>query len=87
MEATCTVHNKILVNFSLKAKKKLPMVLSKIQVSNPGPSWPSCLLVFHTISFPNHINPVKTMVSFEKGINPETTPIIKPWKKNGQVRV
>ena len=31
----------ILVNSSLKAtkKKKLSMVLSKIQVSDPGPSW------------------------------------------------
>ena len=35
----------ILVNSSLKAtKKNLAMVISKIQVSDPGPSWPSCLI-------------------------------------------
>ena len=36
----------ILVNLSLKATKikELALVISKIQVSNPGQSWPSCLL-------------------------------------------
>ena len=38
----CT-DKEILVNSSLKAtKKKLARVISKIQVSDPGPSWPSC---------------------------------------------
>ena len=40
-------HKEILVNSSLKAtkkKKKLARAISKNQVSNPGPSWPSCFL-------------------------------------------
>ena len=45
-------HNKeILVNSSLKAtKSKLARVISKIQVSDPGPSWPSCF-IFHIVSY------------------------------------
>ena len=36
-------HTEVLVNSSLKArKKKLARIISKIQVSDPGPSWPSC---------------------------------------------
>ena len=38
-------HKEILVNSSLKVKKKnkLARVISKIQVSDQEPSWPSCL--------------------------------------------
>ena len=36
-------HKEILVNSSLKATKKIAMVLSKIQVGDPGLSWPACL--------------------------------------------
>ena len=40
-------HIEILVKSSLKAtKKKLAIVISKIQVSDPGPSWPSCVKFF-----------------------------------------
>ena len=36
-------HKEILVNSSLKTnKKKMARAISKNQVSNPGPSWPSC---------------------------------------------
>ena len=35
-------HKEILVNSSPKATKKMARVISKIQVSDPGPSWPSC---------------------------------------------
>ena len=36
-------HKEILVNSSLKTtKKKLARAISKNQVSDPGPSWPSC---------------------------------------------
>ena len=50
MGATCTVQTiEILVNSSLKAtikkNKKMAMVISEIQVSNPGPSWPSCFCI------------------------------------------
>ena len=39
-------HEEILVNSSsLNCKKKLALVLSKIQVSDLGPSWPSCFSV------------------------------------------
>ena len=39
-------HNKILVNSSPKAtKKKIGYGHLKIQMSNPGPSWPSCFLL------------------------------------------
>ena len=43
----CTDIKEILVNFSVKAtkKEKLAKVISKIQVSDPGPSWPSCLKI------------------------------------------
>ena len=45
MGATCTVqHKEILVNSFLKVtKKKQAREISNIQVSDPGPSWPSCL--------------------------------------------
>ena len=36
----CTDIKKILVNSSLKVTKKMALVLSRIQVSDPGPSWP-----------------------------------------------
>ena len=38
----CTDKKEFLVNPSLKAKKKMAMILSEIQISDPGPSWPSC---------------------------------------------
>ena len=34
-------HKEILVNSSLRVTKKMARVISKIQVSDPGPSWPS----------------------------------------------
>ena len=41
MGATCTYkHIKILVNSSLKETKKKAMVISKIHMGDPGPSWP-----------------------------------------------
>ena len=47
MEASCTVQT--LRNsckfFSESDKKKLARAISKNQVSDPGPSWPSCRLV------------------------------------------
>ena len=40
-------HKEILVNSFLKAtKKKLARAMSKNQVSDPGPSWPSCNVDF-----------------------------------------
>ena len=43
-------HKEILVNSFLKAtKKKMARAISKNQVSDPGPSWPSCLTHYHTI--------------------------------------
>ena len=36
------IDKEILVNSSLKGTKKMAMVISKTQVSDPGPSWPSC---------------------------------------------
>ena len=47
MGATCTVQTcrnscKFFSESDKKKKKKLAMVISKIQVSDPGPSWPSC---------------------------------------------
>ena len=42
----CT-DKEILVNSSLKGKKKkekMARLISKTQVSDPGPSWPSCLI-------------------------------------------
>ena len=44
MEASCT---DILVNSSLKTTKKLARAISENQVSDPGPSWPSCLLLLN----------------------------------------
>ena len=46
----CT-DKEILINSSLKATKKLAMVLSKIQVSDPGPSWPSCCFFLFSFCF------------------------------------
>ena len=46
-------HKEILVNSSLKTtkkKKKMARAISKNQVSDPGPSWPSCLN-FDTLSW------------------------------------
>ena len=47
MEASCTVQT--LRNsckfFSKSDKKKLARAISKDQVSDPGPSWPSCLFL------------------------------------------
>ena len=40
MEASCTVQ---FFSESDKKKKKLARAISKNQVSDPGPSWPSCL--------------------------------------------
>ena len=41
-------YKEILVSSSLKAtKKNLARAVSKNQVSNPGPSWPSCLSYFY----------------------------------------
>ena len=43
MGATCSAQTKeILVNSFRKGQKKMARVISKTQVSNPGPSWPSC---------------------------------------------
>ena len=40
-------HKEVLVNSSLKAtKKKMARAISKNQVSDPRPSWPSCSLFF-----------------------------------------
>ena len=36
------LHCTDLVNSSLKGTKKMDRVISKTQVSDPGPSWPSC---------------------------------------------
>ena len=50
-------HIAILVNSSLKATKKLAMVISKIQVSHPWPSWPSCfifILFYSIIQYLSH---------------------------------
>ena len=41
----CT-DKEILVNSSLKGAKKMARVISKTQVSDPGPSWPSCFYKF-----------------------------------------
>ena len=51
-------HKEILVNFSLKAtKKKLARAISKTQVSDPGPSWPSCSFFQHVfLPFPKQIS-------------------------------
>ena len=39
----CT-DKEILVNSSLKGTKKMARVISKTEVSELGPSWPSCLI-------------------------------------------
>ena len=44
-------HEEILPKSSLRPpKKKLAMVLSKIQVNDPGPSWPTCSFVFYYLN-------------------------------------
>ena len=51
-------HEEILQNSSfLKQQKKMAMVLSKIQVNDPGPSWQACLysygkIIFRSLEFP-----------------------------------
>ena len=37
-------HMEIKYFFSETAQKEMAMVLSKDQVSDPGPSWPHCLI-------------------------------------------
>ena len=52
MEASCR-HEEILVNSSVKAtkkKKKLARAISKNQVSDPGPSWPSCFVISQIVN-------------------------------------
>ena len=49
-------HKEILVNSYLKVTRKLAMVLSKIQVSDPRPSWPSCCLVTSISPFPTQFS-------------------------------
>ena len=44
MGANCTVQTKKF--FSERDKKKMARVISKTQVSDPGPSWPSCFILF-----------------------------------------
>ena len=50
-------HKEILVNSSLKATKKMARVISKVQVSDPGPSWPSCFIILFMINLykENHV--------------------------------
>ena len=63
-----------LVNSSLKAtknKKKMARVILKIQVSHPGPSWPSCFTILKKnhvatskLSYANAFNFDKTIMCF-----------------------
>ena len=47
MGATCTVQTlRNSCKFFSESDKKMVTVISKIQVSDPGPSWPTCLLKF-----------------------------------------
>ena len=50
MGATCSVqtYRNSCKFFSESDKKKLAMVISKIQVSDSGPSWPSCFFYART---------------------------------------
>ena len=43
-------HKEILVNSSENDKKKMARAISKNQMSDPGPSWPSCLKSYSYIS-------------------------------------
>ena len=45
----CT-DKEIIVNSSLKGKKRMVRVISKTQVSDPGPSWPSCFAIVLKLS-------------------------------------
>ena len=52
----CT-DKEFLVNSSLKGTKKMAREISKTQVSDPGPSWPSCFfLPQYFLSFPRQIS-------------------------------
>ena len=55
MEASCTVQT--LRNsckfFSENDIKKLARAISKNQVSDPGPSWPSCYIMFTKVRGPS----------------------------------
>ena len=64
-------HKEILVNSALKAKKRMARAISKNQVSDPGPSWPSCsriptISVFDAMQlYPFQIQvPLSIMINF-----------------------
>ena len=58
MGATCTVqtYRDSCEFFSKSDKKKLAMVISKIQVSDPWPFWPSCCEPFSLSQVLSDIN-------------------------------
>ena len=46
-------------------KKKLPMVLSKLQMSDPWPSWPSCFSMLNHVTEKGCLTHSHTMTPFD----------------------
>ena len=78
----CTDIKKFLKYFSESDKKKLARVISKIQMSDPGPYWPSCFTIFSKPFFPRLVEIVIVCKPLPKQALVFTCPHNKSFDKN-----